>query len=152
MNYKQITTLELNDLTELFEQYMAFYQQPSNPKRFREYLSQRLESNEATVYIAYDSDSDPIGKPVGFVLNYHSFSSLSLGKVIVLNDLFVVPSARGKGVARGLINCAIDLAKQTEAVCVDLGTAKDNLTAQSLYEKIGFVKDTKYYSYSLSIS
>ncbi|WP_295891812.1 GNAT family N-acetyltransferase [uncultured Vibrio sp.] len=147
MNYKQISTLELDELTDLFSQYMAFYQQPSNPTRFREYLTQRLERNEATVYIAYDEGN----LPAGFVLNYHSFSSLSLSNVIILNDLFVVSAARGKGVARGLINCSIELAKSTGAVCVDLGTAKDNLTAQALYEKIGFVKDTKYYSYSLTI-
>ncbi|MCJ2376411.1 GNAT family N-acetyltransferase [Vibrio sp. ZSDZ34] len=147
MEFKCASITEIDDLAFLFGQYMEFYKQPLNPKGFREYLIERLNNQDATVYIAYENED----KPVGFILNYHSFSSLSLGKVIVLNDLFVVPNCRGKGVASALIDCSVSLAKSTGAVCVELGTAKDNRLAQALYEKIGFVKDTKYYSYSLSV-
>jgi ribosomal protein S18 acetylase RimI-like enzyme len=46
----------------------------------------------------------------------------------------------------------LELAKECESVRVDLGTAKENLTAQALYEKIGFVKGTDFYFYSYSIN
>ena len=46
---------------------------------------------------------------------------------------------------------SINLAKSTGSIRIDLGTAKDNLSAQSLYEKIGFIQDTGYFSYSLAI-
>ncbi|WP_417226447.1 GNAT family N-acetyltransferase [Amphritea sp.] len=147
MNIKRISIEALDDLVTLFDQYMVFYQQPSAPEKYSKYLHERLSNNEATVFIAYSAESDP----VGFVLNYHSFSSVSLGKVIVLNDLFVLPSQRQKGVASGLIDSSIQLAKSTGSVRVDLGTAKDNYSAQSLYEKMGFVKDTEFFSYSLAV-
>ncbi|MGS0673825.1 GNAT family N-acetyltransferase [Shewanella sp. 125m-1] len=147
MNIKRISIKELDDLVMLFDQYMVFYKQASAPATYRQYLNERLQNADATVFIAYSSED----KPIGFVLNYHTFSSVSLGKIIVLNDLFVAASHRKQGVANSLIDCAIDLAKQTGAVLVDLGTAKDNLSAQALYEKIGFVKDTEYFAYSYSL-
>jgi len=33
----------------------------------------------------------------------------------------------------------------------DLNTAQDNFSAQALYEKLGFVKDTEYFSYNLAV-
>jgi len=147
MNIKNISTEELDDLVILFDQYMVFYKQPSAADKYREYLNERLTNDEATVFIAYSLKKEPIG----FVLNYHSFSSVSLGKVIVLNDLFVTPSYRKQGIANSLIDCSINLAKSTGSIRIDLGTAKDNLSAQSLYEKIGFIQDTGYFSYSLAI-
>ncbi len=147
MNIKNISIKELDDLVELFDQYMVFYKQPSAPDKYRKYLNKRLINNEASVFIAYGLDNEP----VGFVLNYHTFSSVSLGKVLVLNDLFVLPSHRKQGFANSLINNAILLAKKTGSVRVDLGTAKDNFSAQALYEKIGFVKDTEYFSYSIAV-
>jgi len=147
LNIKKVSIEELDDLVMLFDQYMVFYKQPSAPSKYREYLNERLIANEASVFIAYSTDGDP----VGFVLNYHSFSSVSLGRVVVLNDLFIVPKYRNLGVAGGLIDSSISLAKNTSAIRVELATAIDNSSAQSLYEKVGFIKDTDYFSYSLSV-
>nr|WP_283102728.1 GNAT family N-acetyltransferase [Shewanella abyssi] len=132
----------------LFDQYMVFYKQASAPEKYRNYLNERLTQGEATVFMAYSDAKEP----VGFVLNYHSFSSVALAKIMVLNDLFVSELHRKQGIANQLINSVIELAKCTDSIRVDLGTAKDNFSAQALYEKIGFVKDTEYYSYSLSVS
>lgn len=147
MNIKNISIKELDDLVILFEQYMAFYKQPSAPDKYRKYLNERLINNEASVFIAYSLDN----KPIGFVLNYHTFSSVSLGKVVLLNDLFVLSSHRKQGVAHRLINSAIRLAENTGSIRVDLATAKDNFSAQALYEKMGFVKDSEYFSYSVAV-
>lgn len=150
MNIKIIETTveELDVLTELFDQYMVFYKKPSDKKKYRSYLKERLQNKEATAYLALDDNTSNLA---GFVLNYHSFSSVSQGKIVILNDLFVVPEYRKKGIAERLINSTFDLAKQVGAIRVDLGTGKDNATAQRLYEKIGFVKDEDFYAYSYAI-
>ena len=85
------------------------------------------------------------------MLNYKSFSSVALGKIVVLNDLFVSPQSRKKGIAEILIKKSFEFAEQIGAVRVDLKTAMDNETAQSIYEKIGFKRDNKFYSYSYSL-
>lgn len=145
---KTVTLDELNQVTALFNQYMIFYAQPSNPNKYRAYLKERLENQEADIFIAYDEHQEA----QGFVLNYTGFSSVSLGKVIVLNDLFVVPEHRQKGVANTLIERVEQFAKEQGAIRVDLSTAKDNVNAQALYEKMGFVQGTKFFSYSLKIN
>jgi len=142
---KQLNTANLNDLVPLFDQYMVFYEQPSDPDRYRAYLEKRLSNDEAVVYSYYEG-----AEAIGFVLNYRSFSSVSLGKIVVLNDLFVVPSARARGIGEALIKHTFEFAKSLGAVRVDLGTAKTNTTAQGLYEKLGFVRDNDFFSYSYS--
>ena len=148
MNIEKITIDKLDDLVELFDQYRVFQQQPSAPEKYRAYLYQRLSKEEATVFVAYNNRAEPIG----FVLNYHSFSSVSLAKIIVLNDLYVCRSHRQQGVANQLIASVVDLANGIEAARIDLATAVDNLSAQALYEKLGFIKDTEYFSYSLTVN
>tara|TARA_B110000908_G_C9811437_1_gene253075 strand:- start:27 stop:479 length:453 start_codon:yes stop_codon:yes gene_type:complete len=138
---------QLDIIMELFNQYMIFYKKPSNETKYKAYLKERIEKNETTIFLALNSENIPLG----FVLNYYSFSSVSLGKTITLNDLFVKSEYRKKGIAEKLINKTFDLAKKNGAIRVDLGTAKDNYTAQKLYERIGFVKDEEYFAYSYSI-
>jgi len=147
MNTELLALPDIDKLVPLFDQYMVFYGQPSDQEKYKAYLLERINNNEATVYLALDKESEAIG----FVLNYQTFSSVSLGRIVVLNDLFVVPAARQKGVAKALIECSVNLAKETGSVRVDLGTAKTNSNAQALYEQLGFEKDTEYFSYSLSV-
>lgn len=138
---------EIDSLVPLFDQYMVSYGKESNPVAYTAYLRERLARKEATVFLSRDET----GEPNGFVLNYHTFSSVSQGSVIVLNDLFVVASARKRGIGRQLIERVFQLARDSGAVRVDLGTQKTNLVAQSLYERLGFVRDTEFYSYSYPI-
>jgi ribosomal protein S18 acetylase RimI-like enzyme len=147
MNTELMALSDIDKLVPLFDQYMVFYGQPSDPERYKVYLIERLINNEATVYHAFNEELESIG----FVLNYQTFSSVSLGRIVVLNDLFVVPAARQKGVAKALIECSFNLAEETGSVRVDLGTAKTNSNAQALYEQLGFEKDTEYFSYSFSV-
>ena len=144
---KQLQIENLAQLVPLFDEYMVFYEKESNPLKHEAYLRERIENNEATVFIAYDNND----QPVGFVLNYHSFSSTALGRIIVLNDLYVSATERKKGIGQRMIDRTLELAKELGAVRVDLGTAKTNIQAQGLYEKIGFAQDTEFYSYSYSL-
>lgn len=147
-NLHQATLEELNQITMLFNQYMIFYEQASNPSKYRTYLKERMENQEADIFIAYDDQQEA----QGFVLNYTSFSSVSLGKIIVLNDLFVLPEHRQKGVANKLIQRVKQFAREKGAIRVDLSTAKDNYNAQALYEKIGFEQGSKFFGYSLKLN
>lgn len=147
MIINRITLTDFNDILPLFSQYMAFYSVNSPESEYVGYLSDRLKNQDAFIFAAYNDKN----QVVGFVLNYQTFSSVELGKVLVLNDLFVDVDSRNQGVANKLIECSIELARGIGAVRVDLGTAKVNFPAQSVYEKIGFVKDTRFFSYSLSV-
>ncbi len=140
MTIVQATTNDLDALTELFDLYRQFYQQPSDLDGARAFLHDRLSNEESIVFIAYD-DSEAIG----FVQLYPSFSSVSMKQTWVLNDLYVKETGRGKGFGEALIRKAIAFAKEDGAKGVLLETGKDNVTAQRLYEKIGFVQEKSHF-------
>ncbi|MGG3495739.1 GNAT family N-acetyltransferase [Peribacillus simplex] len=140
MSIQKATILELESLTELFDLYRVFYEQTSNPDRAREFLRERLTNGESVVFMTFEE-----GNPVGFVQLYPSFSSVSMVRSWVLNDLYVKESARKKGFGEELLKAAITYARETGAKGVLLETGKDNVNAQKLYEKIGFVRESNYF-------
>ena len=140
MNIVKATLHDLDALTELFDLYRLFYQQPSDMDGARTFLNDRLSNEESVVFIAFDGN-----KAVGFVQLYPSFSSVSMKRTWVLNDLYVKEEGRGKGFGEALIREAITFAEETGAKGVLLETGKENVTAQRLYEKIGFVQETNHF-------
>lgn len=137
---------DLDALVPLFDGYRQFYGQPSDPKRARTFLGERLARGDSTVFLAEDD-----GRAVGFTQLYPSFSSVRTGRLFVLNDLFVTPAARRTGAARALLDAAAAFAKAEGAVGLTLSTGVENRPAQTLYEAMGWVRDTRFYSYGLSL-
>ncbi|MEH7179798.1 GNAT family N-acetyltransferase [Neobacillus vireti] len=142
MSIQRATINDLNSLAELFNSYRIFYQQESNLEGAKNFLKERLTNGDSVVFIAFDE-----GNPVGFVQLYPTFSSVSMKRSWILNDLYVKASARKKGHGDKLINKAIAFAEETGAKGVSLETGNDNITAQSLYERIGFKKESNYFYY-----
>ncbi|MFS0779505.1 GNAT family N-acetyltransferase [Neobacillus sp. 3P2-tot-E-2] len=142
MSIQKATLNELNFLTELFDSYRVFYKQESDIEGARAFLKERLVNEDSVVFIAYDESN-----PVGFVQLYPAFSSVSMKRSWILNDLYVNASARKKGFGEKLIKKAIEFAEETGAKGLSLETGHDNVTAQSLYEKIGFKKESNYFYY-----
>jgi ribosomal protein S18 acetylase RimI-like enzyme len=55
-----------------------------------------------------------------------------------LAELYVAPDRRGQGLGRGLLDAALELARESGAAYIDLGTSEDDTAALSLYESAGF--------------
>jgi len=91
-------------------------------------------------------------EPLGFVQLYPSFSSVAACRIWVLNDLFVAPDARGSGVGRALMEAAREHAIRTGAKRLTLETTTENRRAWTLYENLGYVRQsdsTRFYSLEL---
>jgi ribosomal protein S18 acetylase RimI-like enzyme len=88
---------------------------------------------------------------MGFVQLYPSFASLSLAPSWILNDLFVDPAARGRGVGEALMQAARELGIANGAAEIFLQTARDNVTAQRLYERLGYQRDDEFLVYTLGL-
>jgi ribosomal protein S18 acetylase RimI-like enzyme len=146
---RKATLQDLDQLTNLFDQYVVFYKNPSNLKKHRAYLKERMENNEAIVFLAFDDENKE--KAIGFALIYVTFSSLALNKILILNDLFVDSSARKNGIGEKLIQQTVALAKELNSNTIRLRTAKNNIIAQGLYHKMGFVREEGLYSYDLTV-
>lgn len=133
----------LEQLVPLFDGYRQFYKQHSDPERGRQFLHERLDNDESVIFLALVD-----GQPAGFTQLYPSFSSVSLRRLWILNDLFVAPWARGRGVGAALLTRARAWAEETWAKGLVLETAVDN-PAQHLYESLGWRRDEGALHYAL---
>jgi len=148
ISVREANESDIDRLTPLFDAYRQFYDRPSDLALCRDFLSRRLERGESVVFLAEED-----GATLGFVQLYPLFSSTSArpGRLWLLNDLFVVPNARGRGVGRSLMNRARQLADETEACGLELATARTNLSAQALYESLGYRRDDDFFRYELHL-
>ncbi len=147
MHIKQATLEDLDEVSRLFDLYRQFYEQPADLDKARAYIEARLTNDESIVYLASDDE----GKGLGFTQLYATFCSVAAAPIWILYDLYVDARVRKGGVGTALMNRAKKLAEDSGAVRIQLETAVDNLTAQSVYEALGYERDTVFYNYSLSI-
>jgi GNAT superfamily N-acetyltransferase len=71
---------------------------------------------------------------LGYACLYWTFTSLIPAEIVLLNDLFVQPAARGQGIGRRLIEASTAVARERGAARLTWMTAQDNETAQRLYD------------------
>jgi GNAT superfamily N-acetyltransferase len=125
---------DLADLVPLIVDYCAFYETaPGAPALER--LARTLiddPAREGVQLIARDG-----GDAVGFATLYWSWSTTTATRIAVMNDLFVVPSARGGGAAQALIAACAARAREHGAAELQWVTAPDNARAQAVYDRSG---------------
>lgn len=137
-------------IAPLFVKYREFYGELPYPDSSRAFLEKRLRRKESVIYLALPDDDDT--KLLGFCQLYPSFSSLSLKRVWILNDIYVAEDARRQLVADHLLRAAKKMAKETHAVRLRVSTSASNEVAHKTYESIGFHQDTEFLSYVLPIN
>jgi GNAT superfamily N-acetyltransferase len=135
---------DLEALARLFEAYRAFYKAPPDAEAARRFLSARLELGDSRLFLALREN-----RAIGFTQLYPSFSSLSMQRLWILNDLFVAPEARGGGAGTALMAAAAEFARTDGAKGLVLATQVENLTAQSLYHRMGYRQDSAFLHFQL---
>ena len=143
---RQAVLTDIDALAPLFDSYRQFYGRVSDLLAAREFLLARINHGESALFLACEGST-----PIGFTQLYPSFSSISLARVFVLNDLFVHMQHRSKGVGAKLIAAATEFAQSMGATRLTLSTAITNTTAQSVYEAAGWKRDEQFYVYDFDI-
>ncbi|MXZ83550.1 MAG: GNAT family N-acetyltransferase [Synechococcus sp. SB0666_bin_14] len=139
---------DLDAVATLFDDYRVFYGQPSDLPKARIFMEARLTYNDSHVILARSKS----GAPTGFTQLYPSFSSVRLAPLWILNDLFVDPRFRGRGVGRNLMRHAEEDARAAGACAVTLATQMQNVQAKHLYEGLGYVRDEEFDHYERSLA
>lgn len=142
ISVRQAVLSDLAVLAPLFDGYRQFYGRASDVAAAESFLRERFNHGESVVFLAQAE-----GAPVGFTQLYPSFSSVSMARTFVLNDLFVAPSHRRTGVGSALLRAAVEYARSLEAIRVTLNTDKGNASAQAVYESQGWKRDQEFYVY-----
>ena len=149
MRIVQATLEHLDQLTPLFIKYRELFGQVAYPESSRKFLSTRISRKESVIYLAMPDDEERI---LDFCQLYPSYSSLSLKRVWILNDIYVCEEARRQLVADHLIQAAKKMAKETQAIRMRVSSSINNDVAHKLYESLGFVEDHEFKNFILPIS
>jgi GNAT superfamily N-acetyltransferase len=124
----------IDQVVKLFDAYRVWYGKPSDKPAARSFLLERLREKEAIIFVA----EDDTGTLVAFTQLYPIFSSVRMKRMWLLNDLFVKPESRGKGISKKLIDRAKDLANSNNACGILLETETSNDIGNQLYPRMGF--------------
>ncbi|AFL79776.1 acetyltransferase [Aequorivita sublithincola DSM 14238] len=140
------TIYNLEQLVPLFDGFRVFYKQASNPDAVRNFLNDRFLKQDSVIFLCLDSSE----KALGFTQLYPSFSSVSMQRVYILNDLFVTSEARKQGVGEALMERAKQFGIKEGCRGITLETDADN-PAQTLYKKLGWKKDDHVNHYTWEV-
>ena len=148
----QASVEDLPLIVPLFDAYRQFYKQASDLEGARRFLAEHFARQTSVIFLAQAKGEDGARQAYGFTQLYPSFSSVSMKPLWILNDLFVAPTARKMGVGRALLEHARAFAHETQTKGLTLTTARDNFTAQAVYEGAGWKRDEEFYAYHLYFS
>jgi GNAT superfamily N-acetyltransferase len=146
MEVRQALRTDIDFLVPLFDAYRQFYRQASDAAGARRFLSERFDHNQSVIFLAFHDAA-----AIGFAQLYPSFSSASMARIFILNDLFVAPEARRRRAGSALLHAAAEYGSRMGAVRLVLSTEETNAAAQALYEKEGWARDTVFRTYQLKL-
>jgi ribosomal protein S18 acetylase RimI-like enzyme len=145
--FTRVATLrDVEAIALLFDAYRQFYEQASDILLATTFIRERIQRNESVIFVAENED-----QLLGFCQLYPTYCSVAAAPIYSLYDLFVRPDARKSGAGRALLLATEQHAAHNGFVRMDLTTAKTNLSAQSLYESLGWIRDEVFYAYSKSV-
>jgi GNAT superfamily N-acetyltransferase len=125
---------QLADAAEVFDQYRRHYGQPALAGQTLAWLTDQTGHRRLSVFVAHIGE-DLAGLATTVVVP----ASLRLGCSWQLRDLYVVPGARRRGVARALVGAVRQAAIAAGAIRLSVQTEPGNLAALQLYRTSGFV-------------
>lgn len=99
---------------------------------------------------AWLADYEGAPGPVGYAFVFETYSTFLARPTLYLEDLFVLPDYRGRGVGSALLRHCVRLAHERgcgrmEWTCLDWNTS-----AQAVYENLGARKMSEWYLYRLT--
>lgn len=145
-----IRTATLSDLAavlQLVRDYRVFYKQQPDDWREREFIANHLRNGTSVIYIA-----EVEGRAAAFMQLFRTYSTVHLSPAWILEDLFVYPAYRQRGIAGALLHRAVEHAREDGAYGMFLETANDNVAAQSLYESAGWTREGRFLKYNAPLA
>ena len=145
LSIRQAVEADIGSLAEIVGRYRCFQGVTlQNTQDIRSFLRERIEKSESVILIAIDNPSDDI---VGFAQLYPTFSTVSLQRQWLLNDLYVDAGKRNAGIGSLLME-AVKTNFRGKAKGFILVAEKTNTSAKRFYDKHGWQTDHfDFYSY-----
>jgi len=119
---------------ELIKGYFAFYRVPFPTGSKVERLLDLLEGDPG---LGVQLVADEGGRLQGFASLYACLDTLVADRILIMNDLFVDPSLRSRGIGAALFDASLAYATEHGYARLDWVTAADNEDAQRFYDRHG---------------
>ncbi|MCS6863459.1 MAG: GNAT family N-acetyltransferase [Gemmataceae bacterium] len=94
--------------------------------------------------------AEEVGAIVGFALFFHNYSTFRGKPGIYLEDLFVIPAARGRGYGKALLRAIAQLAVERGCARVEWSVLNWNAPAIAFYQSLGAEPLTEWTVYRLT--
>jgi ribosomal protein S18 acetylase RimI-like enzyme len=132
---RPVNKADMKQLKVLMIQYIVdFYQRPvPNDEELINLINHLIENPSIGLQFVAERE----GELIGFATLYFTFSTLQVKKAAILNDLFVTEKGRGQKIGEQLFQCCLSHIRENKYAYMTWETAKDNLIAQGLYNKLG---------------
>jgi GNAT superfamily N-acetyltransferase len=133
--------------TVLWRAYLDFYE-TSLPAEIYQHTWRRLLDPDGPIYgfgARCDSAAAPLVGIAHYLFHPHAWSPK---EVCYLQDLFVDPLLRGKGIGRALIEHAAAAARARNCLRLYWTTKEDNAVARQLYDRLAQFKGFIRYDYA----
>jgi ribosomal protein S18 acetylase RimI-like enzyme len=129
---RRATVADAATIGRLLHDFNTEYDDPTpGPDRLAERMRELLAGGDTAVLLGG-------ARPEGLAVLRFRPSIWTPALECYLAELYVVPSHRGRGLGRALMNAAMDLARREGADYMDLGTSEADVAARALYESLGF--------------
>jgi GNAT superfamily N-acetyltransferase len=147
MDITTVTEQDLDDLLPLMRAYCDFYEVAPTDEQLLTLSRALIADPDGAGFQLLAREG---GEPLGFATTFWRWSTTDGGQIAYMNDLFVVPAARGKGIGRALIEECRRRAVAKGMLTLDWVTALDNHTAQRLYDTTG-AKTERWLTYTMDL-
>lgn len=130
---RQATAADAPSIARLLHDFNTEYSEPTpSVEELTEHARRLLEEGEIAVLLAGEG-------PDGLaLLRFHP--SVWTGEPEAhLQELYVVPDLRGRGIGRALLTATIEFARAGGATNLNLNTGETDIAARALYESMGFI-------------
>jgi ribosomal protein S18 acetylase RimI-like enzyme len=153
VSIQRASARDIPEVTRLFIAYRVFYGEAPDESRALAFIHDRISLANtqppgqfavAQYFLAWMPNAQD-RKAVGFMHLIPSTNTLSMRPIWFLEDLYVDPPARRKGIATALLRHAEEFARSSGAERLTLATAHDNVAAQCVYRKLGYIREEHFW-------
>jgi GNAT superfamily N-acetyltransferase len=142
-----VTAAQFEELLPMIAAYQRFYEvEDIDEERNRAFFRRFIAPSEDGMLLGARQN----GSFAGYACLYWHLSSLRASESVLMNDLFVDPDQRGRGVGRALIEASAEVARERGASHLEWATDPDNHTAQRLYDTTGAERHEQF-EYNLDL-
>lgn len=144
---RKATQAEIPAILAFIHEFAQYVEKPDTVTATRETLENDLfgEARKARVILGYHR-----GEPVSYALYYFTYSSFRACPELYLEDLYVVPHYRGRGIGKATLKYLANTANEHECRQFHWLARKGDASALAFYASIGAVQDTETIAHSLN--